>query len=59
MTTATFITFNVQDKIVYFRIRVYGLCIGARSRHVPLFSERMGYKKLLYIGPIVIEVLKP
>lgn len=59
MTTATFATVDTKERIFYFRIRGYGLCIEARSSHVVMFSERNGYVKPWYLGPIVIEVLKP
>ena len=59
MTTSTFATFDIPSRCFYFRILGYGLCIEARSSHVVLFSEREGHRKPWYLGPIVIEVLKP
>ena len=43
----------------WFRVYGYGLHIKLRAGHVPLFSERYGYRKAHYIGPLRIEVLRP
>lgn len=41
----------------YFRVCGYGLYISWRKK--PTFSERMGLRKLLRIGRLVVEVLRP
>jgi hypothetical protein len=43
----------------WFRIYGYGLCVKLRDGHVPLFSERYGYRKAHYFGPLRIEGLRP
>jgi hypothetical protein len=43
----------------WFRLFGYGPHVKARAGHVPLFSERYGYRKALYIGPLRIEWLRP
>ena len=44
--------------IFWFRIFGWGLHIRPKKGYVPLFSERYGYTKPLYIGPLRIELLK-
>lgn len=56
---STFCACDREAKAFYFRVLGYGLCIEAQSSHVVMFSERNGYRKPWYLGPIVIEVLKP
>lgn len=44
---------------LWFRVFGYGLHIKLKRGHVPLFSERYGFRKALYLGPFRVEVLKP
>ncbi len=41
----------------WFRVFGYGLHVKLRAGHVPLFSERYGYRRAYYVGPLRIEVL--
>ena len=43
----------------WFRVFGFGLHIKLRAGHVPLFSERYGYRRAVYIGPLRIEGLRP
>jgi len=43
----------------WFRIFGYGLHIRSARGYQPLFSERYGYTKPLYLFGLRIEVLKP
>lgn len=45
--------------VVWFRLFGYGLCVESASGHVPLFSERNGYRKALYLFGLRFEVLRP
>jgi len=45
--------------ILWFRIYGYGLHIRPSKNFVPYFSERNGYTKAYYIGPVRLEILKP
>jgi hypothetical protein len=49
---------HAWDRGFWFRIFGYGLHIKLRKGHVPLFSERYGYRIAHYIGPLRIEVLR-
>jgi hypothetical protein len=44
-----------------FWIRVYGrgISIVDKKKHLPLFSERSGNRKVLHVGKFGIEYLKP
>lgn len=43
----------------WFRIFGYGLNIKLRSKHIVVFSERYGHRKVHYFGPLVWEMLRP
>lgn len=43
----------------WFRVLGYGLHVKLSSGHIPLFSERYGYRKAWYFARLRIEVLKP
>lgn len=43
----------------YFRVFGYGLTVMRWANHRPLFSERYGYRRFLYIGPFKIGALLP
>lgn len=43
----------------WFRVYGYGLCVQSRKDYRPLFSERNGYRKALYVFGLRFEVLKP
>ncbi len=53
----TFIVFGAG--YLYFRVMGYGLSISRRSRHAVLFSERYGYRKVYYLGPVCFWFLAP
>ncbi len=57
--TSTFATFDRKARCFYFRIRGYGICVEHKAAHEVLFSERNGYRRVYYVGPLVIEFLKP
>jgi hypothetical protein len=42
----------------WFRVFGYGLHVKLAKGHVPLFSERYGYSKPLYLLGLRIELLK-
>ena len=44
---------------LWFRLFGYGLIVWLRKYHTVLFSERYGYRKVHYFGPITWEVLRP
>lgn len=44
---------------VWFRVCGYGLHFKPAKGHQPLFSERYGYTKAWYLGPVRIALLKP
>ena len=50
---------DVRAEAFWVRIFGYGFRIGSRRLHVVLFSERSGFRKVHYIGPVVFEVLRP
>lgn len=41
----------------WVRVFGYGLHVKLRKGHQPLFSERMGIRKPLYVGPFRLEWL--
>ncbi len=43
----------------WFRVFGYGLHINLAKHHLPLFSERYGYRKAWYFAGLRVEVLKP
>lgn len=43
----------------WFRIKGYGMVFGKRSKHTVMFSERYGYRRFFYLGPIVMAILRP
>lgn len=43
----------------WFRVAGYGLHFKPSNGHEPLFSERYGYTKAFYFGPVRVELLKP
>lgn len=43
----------------WFRVFGYGLHIRRSAGYQPLFSERYGFVRPLYIGPLRIEALRP
>jgi len=43
----------------WFRVFGFGLGILDRQKHQPLFSERHGYRRFLYIGSWKIQFLTP
>jgi len=45
--------------IGWLRLFGYGLLVKDRKRHPPLFSERNGYRKFVYVGRVAIGFLKP
>ena len=45
--------------IFWFRICGWGLHLRASKGYIPMFSERYGYTKALYLGPLRIQVLTP
>ncbi|MGL5117550.1 MAG: hypothetical protein ACRC7C_19735 [Beijerinckiaceae bacterium] len=42
-----------------FRVLGYGLHVKLAKGHLPLFSERYGYRHAWYFAGLRIEVLKP
>ncbi len=42
----------------WFRVFGYGVAVELRSWHMRLFSERQGYKRVYYLGPICWEWLR-
>lgn len=43
----------------WFRVFGYGLHFKPSKGHEPLFSERYGYRKCFYLGPLRVMVLTP
>jgi hypothetical protein len=43
----------------WFRVCGYGLHVKLAKNHLPLFSERMGYRSALYLFGLRFEFLKP
>lgn len=54
-----FFAFSRGPSGFWFRVWGYGLHIMLRAQHRPLFSERYGYVKPLYIGPLRLMALQP
>lgn len=55
---AKIISWHYCNGGIWFRIFGYGLFIVKRQSYHPLFSERYGYRKKLWIGQWGIEWLK-
>jgi hypothetical protein len=53
------IRYEIYDGGFWFRIFGYGLTILDSHKYYPLFSERMGYRRYLYIGKWKIRHLTP
>jgi len=51
------ITYYTYPGGFWFRVFGYGFSIVDRSRYAPLFSERYGYTKVLFIGKYAITAL--
>jgi hypothetical protein len=51
--------FVIHDEGAYFRIFNYGLHMVSRNHSRLCFSERMGLRKVLHVGPLCFRVLKP
>lgn len=43
----------------WFRVFGFGLSFRDSRTHIPLFSERYGYRKIVYVGKWKVEFLKP
>lgn len=50
---------SAAERILWFKVLGYGLHFKPAKGHVPLFSERYGYRKCFYFGPVRVMVLKP
>lgn len=44
---------------LWFRVCGYGLHVSTQSRSAALFSERYGYRRVLYVFGVRIEALGP
>lgn len=48
---------RINSDGLLFRALGYGLRVESRKSHTVLFSERAGYRKVHYVGPIIFEFL--
>jgi hypothetical protein len=51
--------FSIYQGGLWFRVFGFGLSVQDRTTHKPLFSERYGFSKYLYIGKWKIKWLSP
>jgi hypothetical protein len=50
---------STEERTFWFKVFGYGLHFKPSRGHVPLFSERYGYRKAFYFGPLRVMVLTP
>jgi hypothetical protein len=56
---ACFAVAPLRRVIFWFRVFGWGLHLSPTRGHFMLFSERYGYRKATYLGPLRVEVLRP